>query len=61
MKYNDLYVPSESPDFGSEWKQVVESTVNETFCSLTADENTCVPSETILESNTDITERKGGK
>ena len=47
LYFKDLYVPSESPDFDSEWKQVVESTVNETFGLLTADENAFVSSETI--------------
>ena len=47
LYFKDLYVPSESPDFGSNWKQVVESTVDETFGLLTADENAFVSSETI--------------
>ena len=47
LYFKDLYVPSESPVFDSEWKQVVESTVNETFGLLTADENAFVPSEII--------------
>ena len=35
LYFKHMYVPSESPDFDSEWKQVVESTVNETFGLLT--------------------------
>ena len=47
LYFKDLYVLSESPDFDSEWKQFFESTVNETFGLLTADENAFVSSETI--------------
>ena len=46
LYFKHMYVPSESPDFDSEWKQVVESTVNETFGLLTADENAFFPLET---------------
>ena len=35
LYFKHMYVPSESPDFDSECKQVVESTVNETFGVLT--------------------------
>ena len=60
LYFKDLYVPSESPDFDSEWKQVVESTVNEPFGLLPADENTFAPAETIQKVKNTLPREKAG-